>query len=320
MPIPQVNDRIKEAPVVVLRAVFAGIGQLLLTADKVRARAAEQVWTPERAPGPAGQPRHCPVPPQPRNGIAHAEPAAASHPATREAVAGPGTATAPAPGAAPAAKAGSGPAGSVPHPAPGADREKATPAAKTTPTAKATARTTPAPKATAKTAKAAPVAKAAKSTVDAKSATGAKVATDTPDAKAAGAKVATDTPDAKAAGAKVATDTPDAKAAGAKTASPKAAGAKNTKTTPTAKPGPATKTKAVPAPRAGKAGPAKAGPATEAPPLPGYDDMSLASLRARLRGLDATTIRAMLAYERASARREPVITMLERRLTKITSG
>ena len=287
MPIPQVNDRIKEAPVVVLRAVFAGIGQLLLTADKVRARAAEQVWTPERAPGPAGQPRHCPVPPQPRNGIAHAGPAAASHPATREAAAGPGTATAPASTAAPAAKAGSGLAGSVPHPAPGADREKATPAAKTTPTAKATARTTPAPKATAKTAKAAPVAKAAKSTVDAKS----------------------------AAGAKVATDTPDAKAAGAKTASPKAAGAKSTKTTPTAKPGPATKTKAVPAPRAGKAG-----PATEAPPLPGYDDMSLASLRARLRGLDATTIRAMLAYERANARREPVITMLERRLTKITSG
>ena len=49
MPIPQVNDRIKEAPVVVLRAVFAGIGQILLTADKVRARAAEQVWTPDRA-------------------------------------------------------------------------------------------------------------------------------------------------------------------------------------------------------------------------------------------------------------------------------
>src|SRR5215469_15313707 len=52
MPIPQVNDRIKEAPVVVLRAVFAGIGQLLLTADKVRARAAEQVWIPDRPAGP----------------------------------------------------------------------------------------------------------------------------------------------------------------------------------------------------------------------------------------------------------------------------
>src|SRR5262252_1297623 len=56
MPIPQVNDRIKEAPVVVLRAVFAGIGQLLLTADKVRARAAEQVWAPDQpaGPGPVG--------------------------------------------------------------------------------------------------------------------------------------------------------------------------------------------------------------------------------------------------------------------------
>src|SRR5215831_9559439 len=52
MPIPQVNDRIKEAPVVVLRAVFAGIGQLLLTADKVRARAAEQVWSPDRVATP----------------------------------------------------------------------------------------------------------------------------------------------------------------------------------------------------------------------------------------------------------------------------
>src|SRR5947209_12249793 len=93
MPIPQVNDRIKEAPVVVLRAVFAGIGQLLLTADKVRARAAEQVWTPDRATAPAGQPQY-PVPQQPRNGTLHAEPATASHSAMREAAAGPGTATA----------------------------------------------------------------------------------------------------------------------------------------------------------------------------------------------------------------------------------
>ena len=71
----------------------------------------------------------------------------------------------------------------------------------------------------------------------------------------------------------------------------------------------------MPAPRA-----AEAEPATEAPPLPGYDDLSLASLRARLRVLDAATIQAMLAYEKAHARREPVITMLERRLAKITAG
>ena len=43
MPLPQVNDRIKEIPAQTLRAVFAGIGQMLLIADKLRARAAEQV-------------------------------------------------------------------------------------------------------------------------------------------------------------------------------------------------------------------------------------------------------------------------------------
>src|SRR5436190_1708516 len=151
MPIPQVNDRIKEAPVVVLRAVFAGIGQLLLTADKVRTRAAEQVWTPDQP-------------------------------------------------------AGAGPAGPSPN--------WAATATKTAPATKATVTT-----------KAAPSSKAA----------------------------------------------------------------------PPAKPAPA------------------------APPLPGYDDLSLPSLRARLRTLDATAIKAMLDYEKARARRDEVITMLERRLAKITA-
>jgi hypothetical protein len=73
--------------------------------------------------------------------------------------------------------------------------------------------------------------------------------------------------------------------------------------------------KSAPAPQA-----RKAESAAEAPPLPGYDDMSLASLRARLRPLDAPAIQAMLAYERAHARREPVIAMLERRLAKISAG
>jgi hypothetical protein len=54
--------------------------------------------------------------------------------------------------------------------------------------------------------------------------------------------------------------------------------------------------------------------------LPGYDDLSIASLRARLRVLDAATIQEMLAYEKAHARREPVIAMLERRLAKISAG
>ena len=42
MPLPQVNERIKEVPAQALRAVFAGIGQVLLVADKIRNRTAEQ--------------------------------------------------------------------------------------------------------------------------------------------------------------------------------------------------------------------------------------------------------------------------------------
>ena len=43
MPLPQVNDRLKEIPAQALRTVFATIGQLLLVADRLRARAAEQL-------------------------------------------------------------------------------------------------------------------------------------------------------------------------------------------------------------------------------------------------------------------------------------
>ena len=186
MPIPQVNDRIKEAPVVVLRAVFAGIGQILLTADKVRARATEQVWTPERAPASLPMDRQPPEPP--RNGATRTKTAVADRPAVREAPTGQGPATA-----------------------------AAVPVTKTTPAAKAL-----------RTTKTSPPAKA--------------------------------------------------------TATPKAASA------------------------------------TEAAPLPGYDDLSFASLRGRLRALDVPTIEAMLAYEKAHARREPVITMFERRLAKLSAG
>ena len=207
MPIPQVNDRIKEAPVVVLRAVFAGIGQLLLTADKVRARAAEQVWTPDQPAGPG------PVGPSP------------SWAATA-------TKTAPA--------------------------TKSTTATKTAPATKATTKAAPAAKATIKSAPAAKPAPTAKPASPAKPAPAAKAARAT-------------------------------------------------------KPAPATKS--APAAKAARA----AKPAPAEPPLPGYDDLSLPSLRARLRTLDATAIKAMLDYEKAHARRDEVITMLERRLAKITA-
>ena len=56
MHVPQVNDRVKEAPAQVLRAVFAGIGQLMSTADKIRNKpaSAEAPATPKpAAPEPA---------------------------------------------------------------------------------------------------------------------------------------------------------------------------------------------------------------------------------------------------------------------------
>jgi hypothetical protein len=61
-------------------------------------------------------------------------------------------------------------------------------------------------------------------------------------------------------------------------------------------------------------------PAGVPPPIPNYDDLSVASLRARLRGLDADGVRALLAYERTHAGREPVITMFERRLDKLADS
>jgi hypothetical protein len=52
-------------------------------------------------------------------------------------------------------------------------------------------------------------------------------------------------------------------------------------------------------------------------PVPNYDELSIASLRARLRALDAAQVRDLLGYERAHASRANVITMFERRIAKL---
>jgi hypothetical protein len=60
----QVSDRVKEAPAQVLRAVFAGIGQVLLVADRIKSRAADD----ERARASAAaktQPTQATPPTQP---------------------------------------------------------------------------------------------------------------------------------------------------------------------------------------------------------------------------------------------------------------
>jgi len=62
--------------------------------------------------------------------------------------------------------------------------------------------------------------------------------------------------------------------------------------------------------------------ATVAPDLPvsGYDELSLASIRARLRYLDAKQLRILLEHEKSALNRTDVVSMFERRIAKIESG
>jgi hypothetical protein len=55
-------------------------------------------------------------------------------------------------------------------------------------------------------------------------------------------------------------------------------------------------------------------------PLPNYDELSIASLRARLRGLDVTQLRQLVEYEKAHAARGDVVAMFERRIAKLEAG
>jgi len=55
-------------------------------------------------------------------------------------------------------------------------------------------------------------------------------------------------------------------------------------------------------------------------PLPNYDELTIASLRARLRTLTPEQLTVLIEYEKAHANREDVITMFERRITKLALG
>jgi hypothetical protein len=63
----------------------------------------------------------------------------------------------------------------------------------------------------------------------------------------------------------------------------------------------------------------ESGPDQAALPVPNYDDLTVASLRARLRNLDSAQVRALLDYEKANAGRGAVLTMFERRIAKLES-
>ncbi len=62
---------------------------------------------------------------------------------------------------------------------------------------------------------------------------------------------------------------------------------------------------------------AESRPGDSGPPLPNYDELSIASLRARLRNLDVAQLRELTGYERAHEARADVIAMFERRTAKL---
>jgi hypothetical protein len=72
-------------------------------------------------------------------------------------------------------------------------------------------------------------------------------------------------------------------------------------------------------PAQAKSRPARS-PKAAPPPIPGYDDLSIASLRARLRGLTTSQLGKLVDYERSHANRDDVVTMFERRITKLEAG
>jgi hypothetical protein len=55
-------------------------------------------------------------------------------------------------------------------------------------------------------------------------------------------------------------------------------------------------------------------------PLPDYDHMTLGSLRGRLRSLDLQQLVQLRDYEKSKADRLPVVTMLDNRIAKLSSG
>jgi len=240
MRVPQVNDRVKEAPAVVLRAVFAGIGQLMSTADKIRNSPA---W---------GQ---APAAPEP----------AAPRPAAQE-TAAPRTVT---------------PEPVVPETAP-SESMAPEPVAAETPAVASVADEPVVPE-TAVPETAVPETAVPETAVPET----AVPETAVPETVAP-ARVE---PEAAA---------PEPVAPAVKRGAPVTSGGHVRLLPPDEVP-------------------AAAAPAGDLP-VPNYDDLSVASLRARLRNLSADQISQLIDYEKAHAGRADVITMFERRIAKLAEG
>jgi len=241
MRVPQVSERIKEAPAQALRGVFAGIGQLLLITDKIRNKASYQ-------------------------DVARARTARAPGTVTDMAVTSPAGQDAGTAAAAAAMPAAAEPALAEPAPAePAAGKP-------------ATARRTAAKPAAGKPVTPKPAAKP----VTAKPPTARRTPAKTAAAESTAAAGETPPSPPKRQSTRDFDKTGNVRLLADETAVPAAA-------------------------------PAAAGPA----PLPNYDELSVASLRARLRNLDVSQVRQLAEYERAHAARAEVLTMFERRIAKL---
>jgi hypothetical protein len=304
MRVPPMSDRIKEAPAQALRGVFAGIGQLLLITDKLRNKTPADHHVPSaRVPEPAESVAEA-------GGVTVVqEPAAASAAGVAEAAGA---------GAAVEAEVTEVPRTRKPAERKSAERKPAQPKASQEKAAqpkasqeKAAAPPTAEPKAAGQKAaepKAAPRPPAQRTPK-----TPAEKATETRDLDRTGnvrlipdtggaARAASARADAKIPAAQAASEPPPAVGE-----PPVAAGAEE-----------ASGTVAAAGAREGTGTTVEAG-ASEAP-LPNYDELSLASLRARLRNLDIGQVRELAEYEKAHAARADVIAMFERRIAKLEIG
>jgi hypothetical protein len=230
MRVPQVNDRVKEAPAQVLRAVFAGIGQLMSTADKIRNRPASG-QTPA-APRPAA--------PRPAAQETAAQGTVAPDPVVPE--------TAPSKSMAPEPVAAEAPA----------------------------------------------VASVANEPVVPETAVPETAVPETAVPETAVPETVAPAPVEPEAAA------PEPVAPEVKPEAPVTSGGHVRLLPPDEVP-------------------ATAAPASELP-VPNYDDLSVASLRARLRNLSADQISQLIDYEKGHAGRADVISMFERRIAKLAEG
>src|SRR6266487_3610293 len=277
MRVPQVSERIKEAPAQALRGVFAGIGQLLLITDKLRNKALHQDVPRARTPEASETVTDTTVTSPVANGAGTAAEAAPAEAAPAE-----------------AAPAEAAPAEAAP--------------AKATAAKPATTRRTAAKPVADKPVTAKPPAKPA----TAKPTTPRRTA-----AKAAAAEAA------DAAG-EAAPKPPKRQSSRNfdKTGNVRVLGNESDTPAPAAAPEPVAAAPepvaAAPEPVAAAPEPvAAAEPAAAAAPLPNYDELSVASLRARLRNLNVAQVRELAEYERAHAARADVLTMFERRIAKL---